>query len=504
MMRTLSVPALSLVVCSALLLPAAAGPGATWNVSTVAELNNAVGRAQPYDEIVLAPGTYHLTRGVQMNAVGLTVRGATGNRDDVVLVGSGMNTYGVNEGILVNTDNLTIRDLTLKDFYWNAIHIRGENDADNVLISNVKTWNIGQRHVKGSGGGGPSAVSDNVVIENLYMLQDRPRADGNHHGDYIGGIDAMGVRNWVIRDSLAEGIVGHFDGGNAAIFLWQGVQGVTIERNVILSCAKGIALGNPSGPNSGIFTYPYHAEDVLIRNNVVLRGPWTTGNNIGLELCNVRDVDVLNNTFYSPNASYFRMISPYDESDEARLDDVVFRNNIIRGGVRDFTVSGEYGADDLAAMGNIVDTTGAFVTADWFVDAAAGDFHLTDQAAPAIDQAADLPEVPTDADGVVRPWGPGTDYGAYEYRYLIPGDANDDGRVNAADLAILATNWQKDPAGWQDGNFNADTIVNVQDLSVLATMWGTGVPPAGGAAPEPTMLLLLCPSVAALLARRHA
>ena len=61
-----------------------------------------------------------------------------------------MNTRGVDEGISVGADGITLQHLTLKDFYFNAIHIRAELDADNTLISNVKTWNIGERHIKGS------------------------------------------------------------------------------------------------------------------------------------------------------------------------------------------------------------------------------------------------------------------------------------------------------------------------------------------------------------------
>jgi len=476
------------LLATSLCLPGVAS-GTIWNVSNVSQLNSAVVGAGMNDEIVIASGTYNLNMYLNLNDVGLTIRGATGNRDDVILVGGGMNTQGINEGLMVNVDNITIRDLTLKSFYYNAIHIRGENDADNALISNVRTWNIGERHVKGSGGGGPGAVSDNVIIENLYMLQTEARLDTNPSGaDYIGGIDCMGVRNWTIRDCVAEGIVGATDGGNAAIFLWQGVQDVTIERNRIIGCTKGITVGLGS-PNSGVFTYPYHAEDVLIRNNTVLRGPWGTGNNIGLELSCTKDVEVYNNTLYSPN-SYFRLFSTQDSGGASATTNLQVINNIIRGGVFDIA-TGDWSAAALAAMGNIVDPSLLTVTPDWFVDPANGDFHLTELALAALNSAVALGAVPEDMDGGPRPVGAFPDMGADEYGSPA-GDANYDGLVDGLDYTIWSNNFNL-PGNWGEANFNGDAFVDGLDYVIWSNNYGFGYPvsPSSGAVPEPGCLLLL-------------
>jgi len=184
--------------------------GATWEVSTVSALHSAVHGAQPFDHIVVRPGIYNLTQMLHFTTPSVTIRGSTGNRDDIVLAGSGMNTSGVNEGISIAADNITVRDLTLQEFLYNAIHIRAENDADNTVISNVKTLNIGQRHIKGSRDPGSSTkTSENTLIERVYMLQTKPRTNYTGLGpDYIGGIDIMQSRAIVIRDSRAEGIVG--------------------------------------------------------------------------------------------------------------------------------------------------------------------------------------------------------------------------------------------------------------------------------------------------------
>ena len=72
---------------------------------------------------------------------------------------------------------------------------------------------------------------------------------------------------------------------------------------------------------------------------------------------------------------------------------------------------------------------------------------------------------------IARPLnGPITEYG----------DANLDGKVDAADLNIMALNWNKPliitRAGhWRNGDFNGDNIVNAADLNLLALHWRFGV-----------------------------
>jgi hypothetical protein len=355
-------------------------------------------------------GTYRLTQVLNLHTANVTLRGETDNRDDVVLVGGGMNTRGVDEGISIGADGITLQHLTLKDFYFNAIHIRAENDADNAIISNVKTWNIGERHIKGSRDPNSSTkVSDNTLIERVYMLQTQPRTGHPEtNPDYIGGIDIMASRNITIRDSRAEGIVGAQNGGNAAIFLWQGIQNATIERTVIVGCAKGIALGNPAAPAANLATGAWHADGAVVRNNVIRRGTWTTANNIAIELATAKNVAVYHNTIYSDDASYFRTVS-FTESQPGRNSGNVLAHNLIRGRIFDRT-SGGWGN-----VNNLVDTIGTTVISSWFANLTNLDFHLTDVAAPAINQVSILPQVTDDLDKQARPIGPAADLGADEF-----------------------------------------------------------------------------------------
>ncbi|MBN2022701.1 MAG: hypothetical protein JW809_07885 [Pirellulales bacterium] len=83
-----------------------------------------------------------------------------------------------------------------------------------------------------------------------------------------------------------------------------------------------------------------------------------------------------------------------------------------------------------------------------------------------------------------------------------PGDASRDGKVDAADAALLAANWLKATgATWDDGDFNDDQAVDDLDLAILAANWGAGVPTA--AVPEPGAVALLVLGLASLIGPRR-
>ena len=71
----------------------------------------------------------------------------------------------------------------------------------------------------------------------------------------------------------------------------------------------------------------------------------------------------------------------------------------------------------------------------------------------------------------------------------IPGDANLDEVVDAADAAVLANNWLTNVNTWLKGDFNGDGVVDEIDATLLATNWqGAG---ASASVPEPSSLILM-------------
>ena len=87
----------------------------------------------------------------------------------------------------------------------------------------------------------------------------------------------------------------------------------------------------------------------------------------------------------------------------------------------------------------------------------------------------------------------------------VPGDANNDGKVDGSDVTILAGNWQAgvgapDPETitWEMGDFNGDGQVDGSDVTILAGNWQYGVESAASAVPEPSMTLLVLGALAFL------
>ena len=72
--------------------------------------------------------------------------------------------------------------------------------------------------------------------------------------------------------------------------------------------------------------------------------------------------------------------------------------------------------------------------------------------------------------------GPGGDGTVFKLSPALPGDANLDGKVNFADLVILARNYHMSYATWSDGDFNGDGTVGFDDLVTLAANYGHALP----------------------------
>jgi len=97
------------------------------------------------------------------------------------------------------------------------------------------------------------------------------------------------------------------------------------------------------------------------------------------------------------------------------------------------------------------------------------------------------------------------DTGRIYVRFSKPGDANNDGVVDAADYITVKRNFgMTSGAKWSDGNFTSGGTVDWYDLQILMANFSTRSIVEAPAAPEPATLGLLAIGALALLRRRKA
>lgn len=386
------------------------GPGFTIiNVDTAQELADACWNLTSNRAIVIAPGDYDLASVVFPNGqdgrltVGrfgspaisnIQIRGATGNPADVRLHGDGMvepdfTDPDVPSGFQIFTaTDVTIAELSVDRVHFHAVQISGEQGADRIRLYHVRLFDTGQQIVKGTTGG------DDVTIEYSELFYTAGAAihpQGSPPNTcYTNAVDGFGADRWIVRDNLIRGIRCQ-DGALAgpAVLLWAGSADTIVERNTILDSSRGISLGLGEGDHTG----------GRVRNNFIRWNPsaaYAVDVPIYTTSPNAR---VLHNTALTagryPNAIEVRY---------ATATGVEVRNNVL-----DAIVLPRNGATPTLS-GNLTNAQNA-----WFVDAAAGNLHLTAAAVPALNAATRLSEAQDDFDAVARPSGAGeTDLGADE------------------------------------------------------------------------------------------
>ena len=122
-------------------------------------------------------------------------------------------------------------------------------------------------------------------------------------------------------------------------------------------------------------------------------------------------------------------------------------------------------------------------------DPAHGDFHPL-AGSPTIDAGTDQYAPADDFDGAARPIGSAVDIGPYEYKQgatgttakFLPEDVNQDGRVNIADLVVVAHSIGTLAAENPRADVNGDGVINIIDLTLVAGAFGkTAAAPAAHA-----------------------
>jgi len=364
--------------------------GTVINVSTLAQLQNAVTSIASNTTIVIAPGTYSLTAPLYINGsfTNVGIRGASGNRDDVVLIGKGMsapNDGGVPFGIWVggNVRGVTIANLTIRDVYNHPIILNAGTQSP--LIHNVRLVNAGQQFVKSNPDGAGGGVDDGIVEYSIIEY------DTTSRDDYTNGVDVHTGDNWIVRHNLFRNIrapQGQLAG--PAILMWNGSTNSIIDGNTFVDCQREISMGL-------IERTPNDHTGGTVRNNFIYRN---VPGDVAIYIADSPDTQVLHNTILISH-TYSNPI----EYRFANTTGVQILNNVLDG-----VIAARDGATATVA-GNYANATGAL-----FVNAAAGDLHLLPTATAVLNKVTTVPvNAATDWDGDTRPSG-AADIGADEYQ----------------------------------------------------------------------------------------
>ena len=142
--------------------------------------------AKPGDVVALGAGRFDLTDGLSLDIANVTVRGA--GEDKTILSFAGQK--GAGEGLLITSNSVTVRDLTVQDSKGDGIKSKGVDQIS--FLSLTVEWTGGPKASNGAYGVYPVA-STNVLIDHVTV---RGASDA---GIYVGQ-----SKNIIVRNSRAE------------------------------------------------------------------------------------------------------------------------------------------------------------------------------------------------------------------------------------------------------------------------------------------------------------
>lgn len=201
-------------------------------------LQEALILAEPGDEILLEAGHYVLTDGLSLDVDNVTMRGA--GMDGTVLDFTAQE--GSGEGLLVTSDNVTLRDFALENPKGDGIKSKG---ADNIVYYRIRvTWTNGPDPDNGAYGIYP--------VESTGVLVDGAKVTGaSDAGIYVGQSNRITVRN-----SIAEANVAGIEIENS--------RNALVEHNIATRNTGGILVFDlPGLPVMG-------GGNVIVANNLVV------------------------------------------------------------------------------------------------------------------------------------------------------------------------------------------------------------------------------------------
>ena len=197
-------------------------------------LQEALILAAPGDVIELGEGRFALIDGLSLDVDGVTVRGA--GMDKTVL--DFTNQAGAGEGLLVTSDNVTLRDFAVENPKGDGIKSKG---ADNIVYHAIRVeWTGGPKATNGAYGIYP-VESTGVLVQ----------------GSIVSGASDAGIYVGQSRDITVQGNIATFN-----------VAGIEIENSRNALVTDNIATRN----TGGLLVFDLPGLPVMNGGNVILRG----------------------------------------------------------------------------------------------------------------------------------------------------------------------------------------------------------------------------------------
>lgn len=247
-----------------------------------AALQEALILAQPGDVIELGEGRFTLTDGLSLDVDGVTVRGA--GMDATILDFTGQ--QGSGEGLLVTSDNVTLRDFAVENPKGDGIKSKG---ADNIVYYRIRVkWTGGPLATNGAYGIYP-VESTGVLIDGctvsgasdagIYVGQSKDITVRYSVAEYnVAGIEIENSRNAYVHSNLATR-----NTGGILVFDLPGLPvmnggNVTILNNLVVDndTPNFAPPGNiVAGVRRGTGIMVMANENVVIEENWIDRNPTT-------------------------------------------------------------------------------------------------------------------------------------------------------------------------------------------------------------------------------------
>ena len=370
---------------------------ATITVNNESELRAAVEVANSSGgntTILVSDGVYTLTDTLYINAPNVTLSGKSGNRANAIIQGDAMSANArVGNLLRVAGSGFKLNGLTLRRSRWHLIQIVGESNADSPEITNCILQDAYEQMLKVTiDPNNLNTTSDNGLVENCVF--EYTAGIGPQY--YIGGIDAHGAKNWIIRNNTFRNIISPNTAvAEHAVHIWNTSANNLVEKNLIVNCDRGIGFGLGDRGNSG----------GIIRNNMIYHAANKgTFADVSIALENSSGTQVYNNTIFTDH--------DYPRSIEYRFPGTT--GTTITNNLTNKAITGRDGAS------GTVSNNVTRASRDWFVNVSEGDLHLASGVSAAVDVGLEISGLSDDFDGQNRPQGSGFDIGADEYSAVAP------------------------------------------------------------------------------------